>query len=119
MQTRVISTPLGSAFPKAVEVLMDNGFVVRSADTGSGVICFYQQWNDASQGDADLTVEGSVVLTSASAGSTRIRVVLTGGWQTVSAGPKSAAMIGAVQQSASADEYNKLLDMFQHGLSPS
>ncbi len=121
-QTRVIATPVGGVFPKAIEILFDNGYVVRSADGQLGFLAFYQQWTDPTQAGANISEEGSILFTAAGPNSTRVRVMLTGGWQrleTTGGGPHSTdtGMVGGVQQDAGADEYKKLLDLLQAGLS--
>ena len=120
IQTRVIATPIESVFPKVIDVLMDNDYVVRSADAKLGLVVFYQQWTDTTQNSANLTQEGTALFKPVGASSTQVRVMLTGGWQQLAVtggGPRSpsSSMVGAVQSGA-ADEYKKVLDVLQNGL---
>jgi hypothetical protein len=118
-QTRVIPTPIDSVFPKVIDVLMDNDYVVRSADAKLGFISFYQKWTDTTQKGANITLEGSALFKRATPGSTQVRVMLTGGWQQlqVTGGGKNgvSSMVGAVADTR-ADDYTKLLDLLQGGL---
>jgi hypothetical protein len=122
-QTRVIATPIDGSVSKAMEILFDNGYVVRSADQQLGLIAFYQQWTDPTQYGANISEEGSILFKAAGPQSTQIRIVLTGGWQRLEptgGGPRSQdfGMVGGVQQAAGADEYKKLLDLLEAGLAP-
>jgi hypothetical protein len=121
VQTRVIATPINAVFPGAIEILFDNGYVVRGADGQLGFIAFYQQWTDPTQSGANITEEGSILFKSAGPQSTQIRIMLTGGWQRLQATGGGAhstdyGMVGGVQQGAGADEYKKLLDILEAGL---
>jgi hypothetical protein len=121
VQTRVIAVPIDAILPKAIEILFDNGYVVRAADRQLGLISFYQQWTDPTQSGANISEEGSILFKTAGPKSTQIRVMLTGGWQRLEAtggGPRSTdyGMVGGVQQVADADEYKKLLDLLEAGL---
>jgi hypothetical protein len=120
IQTRVIATPIESVFPKVIDVLMDNDYVVRSADAKLGLVVFYQQWTDTTQNNANITQEGTALFKPVGASSTQVRVMLTGGWQQleITGGglrSTSSSMVGAVQGGA-ADEYKKVLDVLQNGL---
>jgi hypothetical protein len=124
LQTRVIATPVTAVLPAAIEVLFDNGYVVRAADAQLGFLAFYQQWTDPAPSGANITEEGSILFKPAGPQSTEIRVMLTGGWQrleTTGGGPHSTdyGMVGGVQQIAGTDEYKKLLDLLEAGLSSS
>lgn len=121
LQTRVIPAPLDSIFPRVIEVLMDNDYIVRSVDAQAGFVSFYQQWTDAAQAAANISEEGSALFTSAGPGQTQVRVTLTGGWQRLEitgGGTHStdSGMVGGVQQSTGAEEYRKILDALQNGL---
>jgi hypothetical protein len=121
IQTRVIATPFEAILPRAIEILFDNGYVVRAADGQLGLIAFYQQWTDPTQSGANISEEGSILFKAAGPTSTQIRVILTGGWQRLQAtggGLHSTdyGMVGGVQQVAGADEYKKLLDLLEGGL---
>lgn len=119
VQTRVIPTPIDSVFPKVIDVLMDNDYVVRSADAKLGFVSFYQQWTDSTQSGANISQEGAVLFKPAGPGSTQVRVMLTGGWQqlqfTTTGKNPDAAMVGAVASTRS-DDYAQFLDMLQSAL---
>jgi len=120
LQTRLISAPIDSIFPRVIEILMDNDYVVRSVDAKAGFVSFYQQWSDPSQAAANISQEGSILFTPAGK-QTQVRVILTGGWQRLEitgGGPRStdSGMVGGVQQSAADEEYRKILDTLQKGL---
>ena len=55
VQTRVIATPVDAILPRAIEILFDNGYVVRGADGQLGFIAFYQQWTDPTQSGANIS----------------------------------------------------------------
>jgi hypothetical protein len=121
VQTRVIATPIDAVLPRAIEILFDNGYVVRAADGQLGFLAFYQQWSDPTQSGANISEEGSMLFKSAGAQSTQIRIMLTGGWQRYQAtggGTHSTdfGMVSGVQEGAGADEYKKLLDLLEAGL---
>jgi hypothetical protein len=118
VQVRAIAIPVERVFPKILDVLMDNGFIVRSANEKVGFVSFYQQWTDVSQGNANITLEGSILFKSAGPNSTEARVVLTGSWQRLSLGTGNSAssMVSGVQQSPGAEQYATVLDAIEHGL---
>lgn len=124
VQTRVIATPVEAVFPAVIEILFDNGYVVRGADAQLGFIAFYQQWTDPGQSGANISEEGSILFKAAGPKSTQVRVMLTGGWQRLQAtggGVHSTdyGMVGGVQQVAGTDEYKRLLDLLETGLTSS
>jgi hypothetical protein len=124
VQTRVIAMPVDAVLPRAIEILFDNGYVVRAADAQLGLIAFYQQWTDPTQGGANISEEGSILFKAAGPQSTQIRVMLTGGWQRLEptgGGVHSAdfGMVGGVQQVAGASEYKEILDLLETGLTAS
>src|SRR2546425_9418957 len=43
IQSRTIAIRRDAVFPKVLEVLMDGGYVIRSANTDLGLVTFYQQ----------------------------------------------------------------------------
>ena len=121
IQSRTIAIRRDAVFPKVLEVLMDGGYVIRSANTDLGLVTFYQQWMDQAQHNANIAEEGSAVFSSAGPNQTRVRLVISGSWQRLEVtggGPKStdSGMIGGVLQSASPEEYAKLLDLLERGL---
>jgi hypothetical protein len=123
-QTRVIAVPIAAVFPRAIEILFDNGYVVSAADGQLGFIAFSQQWSDPTQSGANISEQGSLLFTVAGPQATQVRVMLTGGWQRfepTGGGPRSTdyGMVGGVQQVAGADEYKKLLDLVEAGLTSS
>lgn len=121
IQSRTIAIRRDAVFPKVLEVLMDGGYVIRSANTDLGLVTFYQQWMDQAQHNANIAEEGSAVFSSAGPNQTRVRLVISGSWQRLEVtggGLKStdSGMIGGVLQSASPEEYAKLLDLLERGL---
>ena len=121
IQSRTIAIRRDAVFPKVLEVLMDGGYVIRSANTDLGLVTFYQQWMDQTQHNANIAEEGSAVFSSAGPNQTRVRLVISGSWQRLEVtggGLKStdSGMIGGVLQSASPEEYAKLLDLLERGL---
>jgi len=122
-QIRIIPVAYDSVFPKALEILMDNGYLVRSVNEKMGIISFYQQWRDMNQSGASIVQEGSVFFKPTGTSSTQARLLLTGSWQRVESsggGIHSSgtnALVGQVQQNAQPEEYKKLLDLFEKGLS--
>ena len=121
IQSRTIEIRRDAVFPKVLEVLMDGGYVIRSANTDLGLVTFYQQWMDQTQHNANIAEEGSAVFSSAGPNQTRVRLVISGSWQRLEVtggGLKStdSGMIGGVLQSASPEEYAKLLNLLERGL---
>jgi hypothetical protein len=117
-QTRLIKVPFESIFPKAIVVLMDDDFIIRSANKGLGLISFYKQWVDKEQRDANFILEGTVFFEQAGADTTRIRVLMTGSWQIKSIGGlhSSDSMVGQFEPSPSAEQYKAILDALEKGL---
>jgi hypothetical protein len=118
IQTRVVQVPIDSVLPRAINVLMDNNFVVRSADSKLGFVSFYQQWMDPTLESTAVSEEGSILFTPAAPGSTQIRVMLTGSWHVTAAGSGGSIQgsKGASGQGPEELEYRKVLDMLQRGL---
>jgi len=121
IQSRTIALRRDAVFPKVLEVLMDGGYVIRSANADLGLVTFYQQWMDQAQHNANIAEEGSAVFSSAGPNQVRVRLVISGSWQRLEVtggGPKStdSGMVGGVLQSASPEEYAKLLDLLERGL---
>jgi hypothetical protein len=116
VETRVVPVPIESVFPHVIDVLLDNNFVVRSVDTRLGFVAFGQQWMDPTQPTASVSEEGTILFTSAGAGSTQMRVMLAGNWHDLEVGGHSYASRGAAGQGPSEQEYRKILDMLQRGL---
>ncbi len=121
IQSRTIAIRRDAVFPRVLEVLMDGGYVIRSANTDLGLVTFYQQWMDQTQHNANIAEEGSAIFSSAGPNQTRVRLVISGSWQRLEVtggGFKSpdSGMIGGVLQSASPEEYAKLMDLLERGL---
>jgi len=121
IQSRTIAIRRDAVFPKVLEILMDGGYVIRSANTDLGLVTFYQQWMDQTQHNANIAEEGSAIFSSAGPNQTRVRLVISGSWQRLEVtggGFKSpdSGMIGGVLQSASPEEYAKLMDLLERGL---
>jgi len=116
VQSRVVQVPMESVLPRAISVLMDNNFVVRSADAKLGFVSFYQQWMDPVFYSTSVSEEGSILFTPAGAGATQIRVMLTGGWRDTEAGGNILGSKGVAGQGPEEIEYRKILDMLQRGL---
>ena len=121
IQSRTIAIRRDAVFPRVLEVLMDGGYVIRSANTDLGLVTFYQQWMDQTQHNANIAEEGSAIFSSAGPNQTRVRLVISGSWQRLEVtggGFKSpdSGMIGGVSQSASPEEYAKLMDLLERGL---
>lgn len=116
VQSRVLPVAASTVFPKVITVLLDNGYIVRSANEKVGLVCFYQQWVDASQFHATLATEGTLLFEPEGADSTRARLLITGNWQAMGGGPKASAEIMGAQQNASPEEYKKLFQILEKGL---
>lgn len=116
VQSQVVQVPIESVLPRAISVLMDNNFVVRSADSKLGFVSFYQQWMDPVFYSATVSEEGTILFTPAGAGSTQIRVMLTGGWRDTEAGGNILGSKGVGGQGPELAEYRKILDMLARGL---
>jgi hypothetical protein len=121
MQSRTLNIDANDVFPRVLTVLLNGGYVIRSANKELGYVSFYQQWSDASQADANITQEGTAIFSTAGPHQTTLRIAVTGGWQRLQAtggGPKSTdyGMVGGVQMSATPEEYTRLLDLIETGL---
>lgn len=113
---RVLAVPRSAVFPKVLDLLLDLGFQVRSANESLGLVAFHQQWVDASQVTRPiLSLEGTLLFREEGAGQTRVRLELTGRWEVLGPG-KSPGMVSNVLQQADAKEYEKLLDRLEAGL---
>ena len=120
IQTRTVNIETNDVFPRVLTVLLNGGYVIRSANKELGLVSFYQQWNDASQNGANITQEGSAIFSNAGPHQTSVRIAVTGGWQRLepTGGGKSPdfGMVGGVQMSATPEEYKALLDLIEAGL---
>ena len=122
LQSRTLSVRRDAIFPKVLDILIDNGYLIRSASPDGGLVSFTQQWNDPSQYEANITHEGTILFEAVDASHTSVRVALSASWQRLEVsggGPRSTdtAMMSGVSQMAPADEYKKLLDLLESGLS--
>jgi len=123
IQTRTLPIAMDAVFPKVVDVLLDNGYLIRSVNERVGVVSFSQNWVDATQHDAIINQEGSLFFKPLTASSTQVRVAMTQSWQRfeVTGGGKNSTdsgMVGGAKQTAGADEYKKILDLLEQGMSP-
>jgi hypothetical protein len=121
IQSRTLNIETDEVFPRVLTVLLNGGYVIRSANKELGYVSFYQQWNDKSQNGANITQEGSAIFSKAAPHQTVVRIAVTGGWQRLEStggGPKSTdfGMVGGVQMSATPEEYKRLLDLIESGL---
>jgi hypothetical protein len=120
IQSRILNIETDAVFPRVLTLLLNGGYVIRSANKELGYVSFYQQWNDASQNGANITQEGSAVFSNVGPHQTSVRIVVTGGWQRLepTGGGKSPdfGMVGGVQMSATPEEYKGLLDLIEAGL---
>ena len=122
IQSRILNIETSVVFPRVLTVLLNGGYVIRSANKELGYVSFYQQWNDASQNGANITQEGSAIFSNAAPHQTSVRIVVTGGWQRLQAtggggkGGTDFGMVGGVQMSATPEEYKGLLDLIEAGL---
>jgi hypothetical protein len=121
IQSRTVNIETNDVFPRVFTVLLNGGYVIRSANKELGLVSFYQQWNDASQNGANITQEGSAIFSNAGPQQTSVRIAVTGGWQRLQltgGGGKSPdfGMVGGVQMSATPEEYKALLDLIEAGL---
>ena len=121
IQSRILNIETDAVFPRVLTVLLNGGYVIRSANKELGYVSFYQQWNDASQNGANITQEGSAIFSGAGPHQTSVRIVVTGGWQRLQptgGGGRSPdfGMVGGVQMSATPEEYKGLLDLIEAGL---
>ncbi len=120
-QSRTLPVRRDTVFPKLLDVLIDNGYLIRSVSPEAGLVSFSQQWNDPTQYDANITHEGTVLFEPVDASHTSVRVALSGSWQRLEVsggGPRSTdtTMMSGVSQRTSVEEYQKLLDLIEHGL---
>lgn len=119
--SRVIAVPYDSVFPRILDVLLDRGFLIRSANAELGLVSFYQQWVDNGQLGATITTEGTILLHRTAAGTTQIKLAITGNWQMDSSsigkyGMQSSTVGGATQTTGN-DQYRQMLDLIEQGLS--
>lgn len=120
-RTRVLAVEPASIFPRILDLLMDQGYLVRSVDERLGFVAFFQQWRDPSQGGANLIQEGTLLFTPMGDGSTKVRVMLTGSSQRLQGyasvrGDGSVVMLEAVRQDVGAEECLRVLDLVEQGL---
>lgn len=122
MQSRLLAIGSEVVFPRVLDVLMDNGYVIRSVDSKIGFVAFFQQWADPKQFGAIIALDGSAIFEPQGPASTRVRVILSGGSQRLQATGGGAhstdyGMVGQAQQTADALGYKRLLDTTETGLS--
>lgn len=119
VQTRLLKVPFETVFPKVIGVLLDDGYIVSSANERLGLVSFSQQWLDKDQHNANIRQEGTLFFERAGADATSVRVLMSGSWQVVSRGggySASSAMVGRVAQSSGEEQYKVLLDVVEKGL---
>ena len=79
IQSRIVNIETNDVFPRVLTVLLNGGYVIRSANKELGLVSFYQQWNDASQNGANITQEGSAIFSNAGPHQTSVRIAVTEG----------------------------------------
>jgi hypothetical protein len=121
-QSRVLPIARTSVFPKVVDLLLDNGYLVRSVNYDLGVLSFYHQWPNPERGGYILQQEGTMVIAAEGPGSTRVRLAMSGRWEYTGANIDNYMLLNAagaqtwVKQNTDASEYKKLLDILEKGL---
>ena len=120
IESRTIAVQRGAVFPRVLEVLMDGGYVIRSANNDLGLVTFSQQWRDQTQGNANIAEEGSAVFSSVGSNQTRVRLMISGSWQRLEATGGGTTidtgMVGGAQLGISPEQYARLLDLLERGL---
>lgn len=115
VQSRVLPLGLKAVFPKVLEVLLDHGYQIRSANEQLGLVSFFQQWTDSDRlGAPAYSQEGTLVFQPVGAGSTRLRVLITG--RSEENVGKNAAFMAGPQRGASPEQYRQLLDFLEQAL---
>jgi hypothetical protein len=109
-QTRTIPLPKEKAFTRAMDVLLDMGFQIRSADQASGQINIAKSWRDPSR--STLSLEATLLFRPRDAGSTTLRMSAIGSWKFISqGGTKSAsADVSGVVATDDPAGYRQFLD---------
>ena len=121
LRTQVVPGGLVRGFPRVLADLMDQGYLITSANEPAGLIAFHQQWRDEAQGGALIRLEGSLLLKALGPESTQVRLLLSGSAQrreTTSWEPRNISMISTVQQHVAPEEYRKVLDLVAASLNP-
>lgn len=114
--SRVLPVPRSAVFPQVLDLLLDQGFQVRSANEILGIVAFHQQWVDGRQASKPiLSLEGTLLFREEGGGRTRVRLEMTGRWEAMAFG-KTPSMVSEVVQQVDPKEYRKVLDLLEQGL---
>jgi hypothetical protein len=113
-QTRTLAIPVQAVFPRALDVLLDAGYLVRSANRELGLVAVYQQWHDDSQFERPtFTNEGSLLFQPDGPSKTRVRALIRRTWSSGGAGHTHL-----VETDVDPDAYKQILDVLENGLRP-
>ena len=114
-QSRVLAIPLTEVFPKVLEVLLDQGYQVRSANARLGLISFFRQWSDTRlKTNPTYTQEGTLLLQAAGPGATRVRLGITA--RSEENIGEHLVHVSGVQANPTDEDYRLLLDLLEHGM---
>ncbi|MFN8012341.1 MAG: hypothetical protein U0P81_13310 [Holophagaceae bacterium] len=114
--SRVLAVPRSAVFPRVLDLLLDQGYQVRSANEPLGFVAFHQQWVDRRQATKPiLSLEGTLLFREEGTSRTRVRVEMTGRWEVMSIG-ETPSMVSEVVQTVDPQEYRKVLDFLEQGL---
>lgn len=87
-----LALPRGQVFPKVVEVLLDMGYQVRSANANLGLVNLSRTWYDETMAARpELSMEATLLFQADGQGGTRLLMLPTGHWSVVSVGGKDSA----------------------------
>ncbi len=89
---RNLALPRSQVFPKVVEVLLDMGYQVRSANADLGLVNLSRTWYDETlAAHPAMSMEATLLFQLDGRGGTRLLMLPTGHWSVVSIGGKESA----------------------------
>jgi hypothetical protein len=118
-KTRTLPMAKAQVFPKVLEVLMDMGFHIRSANASLGQVNIFQAWEDPRySADPHFSMEATLLFLDAGPGATRVRMAGTGNWSVWVSGGKLATTAQGTMPALSSDDCRVFLDRLQARLCP-
>jgi hypothetical protein len=117
-QTRILPLSKANAFHRALDVLLDMGFQVRSASPEAGQMSVYKGWRDPS--GSTLSIEATLLFRPETVSSTRLRMSAVGNWKYISPGGTKGASadVSGLSSTDDPEGYRQFLDRLVAELCP-
>jgi hypothetical protein len=117
VQSRVLSLPPAAVFPRILDVLMNEGFLIVSANRDLGLVTIHRQW-DEQQGNVHplLSLDATLVFSAEGTDRTRVRAQIYGGIHAAAGSGKTYSTYDGAPGDLKAGDYENLLDRVEKGL---